>query len=99
MRIHDTHPALPGHFPGHPVVPGVVLLDAVVNALPDYVGAAVSVTGFPSVKFLAPLGPGGEFTVQFTPKRDGQASFAIRSEEATLVTGAVSYLPLQQVTL
>lgn len=29
LRIGADHPCLPGHFPGRPVVPGVVLLDRV----------------------------------------------------------------------
>ncbi|RBC43168.1 hypothetical protein BRN41_12545, partial [Xanthomonas oryzae pv. oryzae] len=29
---HD-HPCLPGHFPGRPVVPGVVVLDHVLQAV------------------------------------------------------------------
>ena len=33
FTIDPDHPCLPGHFPGRPVVPGVVVLDRVVEAL------------------------------------------------------------------
>jgi len=91
MRIAASHPALPGHFPDHPVVPGVVLLDAVVAALPNHTGSAVRVTGFPAIKFLAPLAPGQEFEVAFNVKRPGQAAFEVVAGGSTLVTGTVSY--------
>jgi 3-hydroxymyristoyl/3-hydroxydecanoyl-(acyl carrier protein) dehydratase len=91
MRIAASHPALPGHFPGHPVVPGVVLLDAVIAALPRHAGGAVRVTGFPAVKFLAPLLPEREFEVTFAAKRPGQAAFDVVADGAKLASGTVAY--------
>ena len=91
MRIATNHPALPGHFPGHPVVPGVVLLDAVVEALPRHAGGEVRVNGFPAVKFLAPLLPEQDFDVTFSAGRPGQAGFEIRRGDTPLVKGTVAF--------
>jgi 3-hydroxyacyl-[acyl-carrier-protein] dehydratase len=55
--IPKEHPALPGHFPGAPVVPGVVMLGELVSAAERELGRALSVTGMPQVKFLSPLLP------------------------------------------
>lgn len=91
MKIAASHPALSGHFPGHPIVPGVVLLDAVVTALPAHAGGAVRVTGFPTVKFIAPLAPEREFEISLTAKRPGQAAFEIHAGDARLASGTVSF--------
>ena len=56
FSIAEDHPALPGHFPGHPVVPGVVLLDRVAEALLRWRRARI--VGMPQVKFMRPLLPG-----------------------------------------
>ncbi|MET0232858.1 MAG: hydroxymyristoyl-ACP dehydratase [Rhodanobacteraceae bacterium] len=55
VRIAASHPALPGHFPGHPIVPGVVLLDRVAAAIERSCGTRLAKIA--SVKFLAPLNP------------------------------------------
>jgi 3-hydroxyacyl-[acyl-carrier-protein] dehydratase len=60
LSIAPDHPALPGHFPGQPVVPGVVLLDRLIEAAEAALARPVLVTGLPQVKFLAPLLPGEE---------------------------------------
>ncbi len=60
--IPDDHPSLPGHFPGRPIVPGVVLLDAAFALiLAQHPGR--SVTGVPSVKFTHPVRPGEHVSV------------------------------------
>jgi 3-hydroxymyristoyl/3-hydroxydecanoyl-(acyl carrier protein) dehydratase len=61
---HD-HPSLPGHFPGQPIVPGVVVLDCVMAALLRD-RPSVRLAGFDDVKFLAPVPPGAEISVTCT---------------------------------
>ena len=53
---HD-HPCLPGHFPGRPLVPGVVVLDHVLAALEARHGP-LGAMRLPQVKFASPLLPG-----------------------------------------
>ncbi len=55
FRVPAGHPALAGHFPGRPVVPGVLILDHVIDHLRQHTGREV--TGLPRVKFTAPLQP------------------------------------------
>jgi 3-hydroxymyristoyl/3-hydroxydecanoyl-(acyl carrier protein) dehydratases len=57
VRIPATHPALPGHFPGQPIVPGVVLLQCVLDEGERWLGRALSVRGLLQAKFSAPLLP------------------------------------------
>ena len=70
FTIPADHPALPGHFPGNPVVPGVLVLDhattAILNAYPGQRLAAL-----PQVKFLQPVRPGDTVTIIYaaTPPR------------------------------
>ncbi len=58
FTIAADHPSLPGHFPGSPVVPGVVVLDFVLQAAAAWRQSPVHATGLRQVKFHAPLLPG-----------------------------------------
>ena len=91
MIIAASHPALPGHFPGNPVVPGVVLLDEVIGALQQQLGRAVRITALPNAKFLSPLLPGQEFGIDITLKNEGSASFSLYSGDIRVLTGTFSY--------
>ena len=50
------HPSLPGHFPGNPIVPGVLLLDAIMASLERATGCRT--VRLQQVKFLSVLRPG-----------------------------------------
>ncbi|MBV9892236.1 MAG: 3-hydroxyacyl-ACP dehydratase [Rhizobacter sp.] len=60
IEIGAEHPAFAGHFPGRPLLPGVALLAAVLEAVAAEPCLAAAVGAAPrlaSVKFLAPVGP------------------------------------------
>jgi 3-hydroxymyristoyl/3-hydroxydecanoyl-(acyl carrier protein) dehydratase len=53
--IDAAHPALPGHFPGKPIVPAAILLDHVVQHVE--VAFARRVIGIRTAKFMASVPP------------------------------------------
>jgi 3-hydroxymyristoyl/3-hydroxydecanoyl-(acyl carrier protein) dehydratase len=89
--IHADHPSLPGHFPGAPLVPGVVILDEVVAALGEWRQNS-QLRGIRSVKFLAPLKPEQPFTISLfgTSEDAGEVSFCCRAEQRVIVEGRLA---------
>ena len=55
ISVSADHPALPGHFPGLPIVPGVVLLDRLLDAVEQATGQRVA--RLEQVKFLRAVRP------------------------------------------
>ena len=53
--IDAAHPAVPGHFPGDPLVPGVLLLEQVALAVREWRGQRLA--RVLEAKFMAPLLP------------------------------------------
>jgi len=69
FHIAASHPALDGHFPGNPIVPGVVVLEHVAAAAERAWG--VHVTGLPHVKFPNPLKPDEQVNMRIQRGADG----------------------------
>ena len=68
-ELPAAHPSLAGHFPGQPLLPGVVLLAEVMEAaLADATLAAILGPAplLASAKFLAPVSPEGDAPIVLT---------------------------------
>lgn len=74
FSITTDHPTLPGHFPGNPIVPGVVMLDHVLAAV-TALFPAHRITGVRKMKFQRPLLPDQVCDVQLGTMRDGRLRF------------------------
>lgn len=66
FSIDGDHPCLAGHFPGRPIVPGVILLAHAIAAI-EAVHGPLHALRFPQVKFLQALLPGEIARVEFAP--------------------------------
>lgn len=88
VSIGHDHPSLAGHFPGHPIVPGVVLLNEVIETLRQG-SSGLSVTGFPMVKFSSPLKPGEAVTIYVEEGDVALASFSCRVGTRLIASGVI----------
>jgi 3-hydroxymyristoyl/3-hydroxydecanoyl-(acyl carrier protein) dehydratase len=90
-QVPLAHPSFAGHFPGHPILPGVVLLDHAMafaqaaaagqgQAGGDWAACTVSQT-----KFLSPVAPGETLTFVLNPDQRGGWRFAIQAADARAV--------------
>ncbi len=86
LRVAADHPCLPGHFPGQPVVPGVVLLDAVQAALATQVGE-IAALSLPQVKFLQPLLPDQLAEIELNETAGGRWCFRIVRGNELIASG------------
>lgn len=90
--IPADHPAFAGHFPGRPVLPGVVLLSLVMQALAARPALQARLGATPSieeVKFLAPVGPGTRLQVALREHATGLA-FEVRRAATVVARGRLS---------
>jgi len=86
LRIAADHPALPGHFPGRPVVPGVVVLDRVAAAIEREYGARI--VALPQLKFVALLLPEEEAELRVEEKA-GRLHFNVLRNGVPVASGIV----------
>jgi 3-hydroxymyristoyl/3-hydroxydecanoyl-(acyl carrier protein) dehydratase len=93
LEFSPQHPVFAGHFPGSPIVPGALLLDAAVRVLgqgADHGGTAQCEIA--ATKFLSVVRPGEALSIEHEPCADGSIRFVIRSADRTVASGRLTWL-------
>ncbi|MGH8206167.1 MAG: hypothetical protein ACRETK_05255 [Steroidobacteraceae bacterium] len=88
------HPALAGHFPGHPLVPGALLLDEALHAIDAASPSGTSGTSgtgwhIDAVKFHRPARPGQQLQLECRAIPGGGHAFELRADGQLYVSGTV----------
>jgi 3-hydroxyacyl-[acyl-carrier-protein] dehydratase len=88
--IAADHPALPGHFPGNPIVPGVVLLDEALALIRCHTGG--SPRGL-RVKFTAIVKAGEAIEIVLATQAPGAIGFTALRDGQTVMSGSLRLDP------
>lgn len=85
-RVLENHPALAGHFPGNPVIPGVIILDyareLLENALPK-----TRIKSITTIKFMQPVFPEQEFCIHLKASDKNKVKFTCLCNEKKIIYG------------
>jgi 3-hydroxyacyl-[acyl-carrier-protein] dehydratase len=88
FQVAADHPCLAGHFPGRPVVPGVLLLEHVLCAVETWTGSAPGTLHLPQVKFRAPLLPEQDAVIDLE-RSTTRVRFVIRHGDEVIASGEI----------
>ncbi len=88
--VPAEHPAFAGHFPGRPILPGVVILDRVLALAAAEFALDPATLRLASAKFLSPVPPGETLTFSLQAAASGSVQFAVRCGERPVASGALA---------
>ena len=89
ITVPVDHPAFAGHFPGTPILPGVVLLDWALQAICDDTGVVLQNCTINSVKFLSPALPGDALSIAYRRQDNVVIHFDISTATHKIASGSV----------
>ena len=89
-QVPADHPAFAGHFPGRPIVPGVVLLDEALRCTESLLAAPAAGWQIAQAKFLSPVGPGETLRIRIERSPRGNYNFSIYAGERAVASGSLT---------
>lgn len=86
LSIDKNHPALAGHFPNNPIIPGVVLIDLVLEEATKQ-HPELQTIGIKKLKLIQPIKPEQLFNIEFKLPKKGSLRFSCLSGQEVLAEG------------
>jgi 3-hydroxyacyl-[acyl-carrier-protein] dehydratase len=93
LTVARNHPAYDGHFPGHPILPGVVILAEVLAAIEAATTLPPERWEIANAKFLEPVLPGAALTLAHEIDAAGSVRFEVRSAQVVVARGTLARRP------
>lgn len=84
-QVAVDHPVFAGHFPGRPIVPGVLILDQALLCAQHMQPARR--WQIAHSKFLRPVGPGAQLQFTLTPGARGNIAFTVTADGDSVASG------------
>jgi len=97
--IDPLHPSLIGHFPGNPIVPGVVILTEVLESIQHSLAKPWVLSQVPVVKFHAPLLPNESVQLTFELLPHHIVTFSCQVGSRRIVSGQFIFQSNAQASL
>lgn len=92
LSIGAGNPCFEGHFPGQPILPGVVQIGWAVHYAGELHGLGPAVTTLEQIKFKRPILPGAQLTLHLTLAGDGRKlRYEYRDAEHSYSSGTLNF--------
>jgi 3-hydroxymyristoyl/3-hydroxydecanoyl-(acyl carrier protein) dehydratase len=98
LDVPAGHPAFEGHFPGRPILPGVVLLAEMMALVRAEATGMAREWRLESAKFASPVAPGTRLTLLRRDEARGRVRFEIRAGERLVASGVLARLSVFAAT-
>ncbi len=89
--IPVDHPSLQGHFPGNPVIPGVVIIEKVLRSISQ--ARPSNSYKIVMAKFLQPLIPPATLAVHIYENTENKFKFKATSKAHIIASGIIEIRP------
>jgi 3-hydroxymyristoyl/3-hydroxydecanoyl-(acyl carrier protein) dehydratase len=91
LRFPADHPVFAGHFPGFPLLPGALLLDAALHEIARSRELDLTQWRLAAAKFLQIVPPGARLLLDHAVQGDGRIRFTVHGADRTVASGMLSH--------
>lgn len=91
LLFPEDLPAVQGHFPGNPIVPGALLLAETLQALGAAMGVKLTPGNVKAAKFFSPVRPGERVEIEFSQAAAGDIRFSCAVSGRAVMNGQVQW--------